>query len=389
MILKKAIMFSLFVAAGSTATFAQTNNLRKAKSSLQKFEELKGAGSAALGKSNLTSAQEAIDLAIVHDKTKDDPETWTIYALVNANIATLDNLADAATKATNAIAKAKELDKEGKNASNIATASQMLGQYNFNQGVASWEKQDFKTAYEQFDKVLTYIPGDSTSTYYSGLAAIQNHDYTNAVAKYKLLVPVKEFSAHKSIVVDLPKLYLSLKDTTSALEYAALAAKDYPEDKDAAVQNIELNLIAGKEGKVINDIEAQIQKDPNNKSLYYYLGIAYSAAENNDKAVEAYKKAVAIDPNYADANKNAAATIINGVREKLNALNGDKTLSNNDYNRKVTELKEKIKEALPYLLKSVELDAKDVDALKSLKGYYDFQQDEAKSNELKAKIDAL
>ncbi|MEJ5054612.1 tetratricopeptide repeat protein [Sphingobacterium sp. MYb382] len=382
-------MFSLFVAAGSTATFAQTNNLRKAKSSLQKFEELKGAGSAALGKSNLTSAQEAIDLAIVHDKTKDDPETWTIYALVNANIATLDNLADAATKATNAIAKAKELDKEGKNASNIATASQMLGQYNFNQGVASWEKQDFKTAYEQFDKVLTYIPGDSTSTYYSGLAAIQNHDYTNAVAKYKLLVPVKEFSAHKSIVVDLPKLYLSLKDTTSALEYAALAAKDYPEDKDAAVQNIELNLIAGKEGKVINDIEAQIQKDPNNKSLYYYLGIAYSAAENNDKAVEAYKKAVAIDPNYADANKNAAATIINGVREKLNALNGDKTLSNNDYNRKVTELKEKIKEALPYLLKSVELDAKDVDALKSLKGYYDFQQDEAKSNELKAKIDAL
>lgn len=382
-------MFSLFVAAGSTATFAQTNNLRKAKSSLQKFEELKGAGSAALGKSNLTSAQEAIDLAIVHDKTKDDPETWTIYALVNANIATLDNVADAATKAASAIVKAKELDKEGKNASNIATASQMLGQYNFNQGVASWEKQDFKTAYEQFDKVLTYIPGDSTSTYYSGLAAIQNHDYTNAVAKYKLLVPVKEFSAHKSIVVDLPKLYLSLKDTTSALEYAALAAKDYPEDKDAAVQNIELNLIAGKEGKVINDIEAQIQKDPNNKSLYYYLGIAYSAAENNDKAVEAYKKAVAIDPNYADANKNAAATIINGVREQLNALNGDKTLSNNDYNRKVTELKEKIKEALPYLLKSVDLDPKDVDALKSLKGYYDFQQDEAKSNELKAKIEAL
>lgn len=389
MILKKAIMFSLFVAAGSTATFAQTNNLRKAKSSLQKFEELKGAGSAALGKSNLTSAQEAIDLAIVHDKTKDDPETWTIYALVNANIATLDNVADAATKAASAIVKAKELDKEGKNASNIATASQMLGQYNFNQGVASWEKQDFKTAYEQFDKVLTFIPGDSTSTYYSGLAAIQNHDYTNAVAKYKLLVPVKEFSAHKSIVVDLPKLYLSLKDTTSALEYAALAAKDYPEDKDAAVQNIELNLIAGKEGKVINDIEAQIQKDPNNKSLYYYLGIAYSAAENNDKAVEAYKKAVAIDPNYADANKNAAATIINGVREQLNALNGDKTLSNNDYNRKVTELKEKIKEALPYLLKSVDLDPKDVDALKSLKGYYDFQQDEAKSNELKAKIEAL
>lgn len=101
------------------------------------------------------------------------------------------------------------------------------------------------------------------------------------------------------------------------------------------------------------------------------------------------KKAVEIDPNYNDANKNAAATIINSVRDQLNALNENKTLSNNDYNKKVTELKEKIKEALPYLEKSVALNPKDVDALKSLKGYYDFQQDEAKSNELKAKIDAL
>lgn len=385
---KKAIVFSLLVAAGTT-TFAQTSNLRKAKSSLQKFEELKSAGSAALGKSNLTAAKEAIDLAVAHEKTKEDPEAWTIYALVNANIASLDNVAEAATAAAEGVEKAKALDTEKKNAENIAVVGQVLGQYNFNQGVASWEKQDFKSAYAQFDKALTFLPGDTTLTYYGGLAAIQNQDYKNAVEKYKLLIPKKDFSAHKSVMVDLPKLYLSMKDTASALDYAAQAAQAYPNDNDAAVQNIELNLIAGKESKVIADIENQIAKDGNNKSLYYYLGIAHSAANNNDKAIAAYKKAVEIDPNYSDANKNAAATIINSVRDQLNALNENKTLSNNDYNKKVTELKEKIKEALPYLEKSVALNPKDVDALKSLKGYYDFQQDEAKSNELKAKIDAL
>ncbi|MFD1770003.1 tetratricopeptide repeat protein [Sphingobacterium suaedae] len=385
---KKAIVFSLLVAAGG-ATFAQTSNVRKAKSSLQKFEELKSAGSAELGKSNLDAAKEAIDLAVAHEKTKEDPEAWTVYALVNANLASLNNTAEAATAAAEGIKKAKELDADNKNADNIKVAGQVLGQFNFNQGVAAWEKQDFKSAYASFDSALGFLPGDTTLTYYSGLAAIQNQDYANAIEKYKQLIPAKEFSSHKSVMIDLPKLYLSAKDTASAIEYAAQAAQAYPNDNDAAVQNIELNLIVGNEAKVITDIENQIAKDANNKALYYYLGIAHSAANNNDKAIEAYKKAVSIDPNYSDANRNAAATIINGVRDQLNALNEDKTLSNTDYNTKVAALKEKIKEALPYLEKVVELNPEDVDALKSLKGYYDFQQDEAKSTELQAKIDAF
>lgn len=385
--IRKVILFSLLVAAGTTA-FAQSGNLRKAKSGLQKYQELQSAGSPELGKGSLESAKEAIDLAIEHKRTQDDPETWTMYALINANIAALENSEEAATAAQEGIQKAKELDKDEKNQENIAVVGHLLGQYNFNQGVASWENQDFKNAYALFDKALTFLPGDTTLTYYSGLAAIQNQDYPNAIEKYKQLIPAKEFSSHKAVMVDLPKLFLSAKDTTNALEYAAQALAAYPDDNDAAIQNIELNLIVGNEEKIISDIENQIAKDGDNKALYYYLGIAHSAAGNSEKAIESYKKAVELDPDYADANKNASATIINSVREQLNALNDDKTLSNDDYNLKVTALKEEIKEALPYLEKVVQLNPNDVDALRSLKGYYDFQQDEEKSAEIQAKIDA-
>lgn len=384
---RKVILFSLLVVATTTA-FAQNGNLRKAKSGLQKYQELQSAGSPELGKGNLEAAKEAIDLAIEHKRTKDNPETWTIYALVNANFAALENSEEAAAAAQEGIQKAKELDEDEKNQENIAAAGHLLGQYNFNEGVGSWEKQDFKSAYASFDKALTFLPGDTTLTYYSGLAAIQNQDYPNAIEKYKQLIPEKEFSSHKAVMVDLPKLFLSAKDTTNALEYAAQALAAYPDDNDAAIQNIELNLIVGNEEKIINDIENQIAKDSDNKALYYYLGIAYSAAGNNEKAIESYKKAVELDPDYVDANKNASATIINNVREKLNALNDDKTLSNSDYNVKVTELKEEIKDALPYLEKVVQSNPDDVDALRSLKGYYDFQQDEEKSAEIQAKIEA-
>ncbi|SEG31527.1 tetratricopeptide repeat protein [Sphingobacterium lactis] len=388
--LKRSILFvGLLFATSTTAVFAQTGNIRKAKTAIGKFEELKGAGTAALGKTSLTEAQTAIDEAVVHDKTKDNPEAWTFYSIIYANIASLDNNAEAAAKAKDGIAKATELDTDKKFAENIKVASQTLGQFKFNQGVASWDKQDYKTAYTDFSDALTYLPGDTTLTFYSGLAAVQNKDYDNAIEKYKALIPVKEYSSHKTVMVDLPKLYLSKGDTTSAIAAAQEAVTAYPNDNDAVVQNIELNLITGNEAKIVSDIEAQLAKDASNKNLHYYLGLAHSAAGNDEKALAAYQKAIELDPNYMEANMNAAVVIMNGGREDLMKLNEDKTLKQADYDKKLGEIKTKIAVAVPYLQKAVDIDPKNVDALKSLKSYYDFINDEAKSAELQAKINAL
>src|SRR5690606_26447260 len=159
--LKRSILFiGLLFISSSTALFAQSGNIKKAKTSIIKYEELKAAGTAALGRSSLDDAQKAIDAAVVHDKTKDDPEAWTYYALVYSNLANLDTSAEMATKAQEAIQKATELDTEKKNADNISVASQTLGQFKFNQGVVAWDKQDFKTAYTEFTDALTYLPGE-------------------------------------------------------------------------------------------------------------------------------------------------------------------------------------------------------------------------------------
>jgi len=386
--LKQALLLTA-IAISSTSAFAQVNNLKKAKSSIAKFQELQQAGSLELALPSLKTAKEAIDAAVVHDKTKDLAETWTYYSLVNANFATIEKSADYAKKTEEAIAKAKSLDTDQANATNIHVAEQLLGQYNFNDGVGFWESQDFPKAYQAFNTALNYMPGDTTLTYYSGLAALQSQDYKSAIEKYKALVPVKDFSAHKSIMVDLPKLYMYEADTVSALAAAEAATVAYPNDNDAAVQNIEYNLIVGNAQQVIDKINGQIAKDPTNKTLPYYLGIAYNASDDNDKAGEAFRKAVSLDPNYFEANTNLAISIMTNVREVLNKANNDRSLKANDYNAIVAKAKEDIKEALPYLEKAVQIQPDNVDALTNLKNYYDFMQDEAKSNEIKAKIEAL
>ncbi|WP_140938160.1 tetratricopeptide repeat protein [Sphingobacterium lumbrici] len=387
--LNKAIVLSVLIAAGASTAYSQSSNVKKAATNIQKLEEFKSAGSAELGKANLTTAKQAIDEASVHVKTKDLADTWMYYSLVYANIAILEKSSEAATKAVAGIAKAKELDKDNKNTANIEAAGQLIGQYNFNEGVGSWEKQEFKSAYTFFDEALTYLPGDTTLIYYSGLAAIQYHDFNNGIEKYKQLLDRKDFSAHKLVVVDLPKLYLSLGDTTSAIEYAAQAAQAYPNDNDAVIQNIELNLIVGNESKIVSEIENQLTKDSQNKRLYYYLGIAYSAANDSQRALEAYKKAIEIDPDYADANLNAGVVLINSIREELQIINEDKTLNNNQYTEKVNALKEKIKPAEVYFTKVIESDPKNESALRGLKGLYDFTQDEAKGKVIQDKLNDL
>lgn len=390
MSLKKTIILSVLIASGaSTSVFAQNSNVKKAASNIQEYEKFRGAGTPQLGEKFLNTAKEAIDLAVVHEKTKDNADTWTYYSLIYANLATDKKDSETAKKAGEGIIKAKELDKDAKNKDNIGIAEQTLYAFNFNQGVGFWEKSDFPSAYKAFDQALVYSPGDTTLTYYSALAAVQSSDYTNGIARYKQLIDKKDFSQHKTVMVDLPKLYLSLKDTTSALEYSALAAKEYPNDNNAVTQNIELNLIVGNESKIITDIENQITRDSGNKTLYYYLGLALNASGKPKESYEAYKKAIAIDPNYSDANLNAAVVLINSTRDDIQALNDDKTLSNTQYTTKLNELKDKIKPAEGYFLSVLTNEPNNEMALKGVKSLYDFLQLEEKSKAIQARIDAL
>lgn len=386
--IKKGIIFTaIFVSAGSL--FAQTSNIKKAQTNFQKYYEFKQTGTAQLGESFLNTAKEAIDAAVVHDKTKENPEAWAFYSLIYGNLGVDKSNADDIAKAKEAIAKAKELDKDNKQQENIKNSEYNLYAFNFNQGVAAWEKQDFPAAYNSFNDALTYMPGDTTLTYYAGIAAIQNNDLQNGLEKYLALADRKDYSEHKKIVKDIPNLYLNLADTTNALKYAAIATEMYPDDNEIANQHINYNIALGNTSGVLNDLKSQIEKEPSNKTLYFYLGIAESSLGNNDKAYEAYLKALEIDPDYIDANINAGVSLINGIKDELAAINNDKSLSNSQYNQKIEALKEKVKPAEQYFSKVVQAEPSNESGLRGLKSVYDFMQNEEKSKEIQAKLDAL
>lgn len=390
--MKLKFILSLAMLVIATTAFSQPNQLRRGKTSYEKFSEVKSLGSPELGMNDLKAALAALERAIEHDRTKDLAETWTYYALVKADLALLDSEEDNATEfktALEARQKAIELDTDQEQAQNLEVLSFMLAQYELNQGVAAWEVEDFATAYQAFDRGGVYLPGDTTFLFYAGLAAVQSGDYQNAITKYEQIVPIDSFSNHRQIVLDISRLYMMEGDTASAINYANIGRDIYPEDSEMANQFIELNLMAGNEVEVISTIEAEANRDPSNKLLQYYLGLAHSAAGNEDQAEEAYQKALAIDPDYVDANINLGGLILNKGIEHWNETNNKRDLTQQQYDAELAVAQGIFDQAYPFLQKAVDVDGANIIALSNLQKYYQIKDDQAKVDELQAKMDAL
>ncbi len=386
----KSLLLACFVLI-SFATFAQKSEVNKGKASYNKYNEVKSIGSAALGMKDLEAAKTALEKASVHDKTKDLSETWTYLALVYADFSVADsaNHEEYTNKTLAALEKAKTLEGHEGQAENLDVVARMLAQSELTNGVKAFEKQDFKAAYSNFAKGLEYLPGDTLFSYYAGLSAINGQDYKSAIKMYESILTHEDFSTLNQIYLDLSRLYMMENDTLSAIKYAEEGSKKFPDFADLATQNIELNLQAGNEKKVITDIENEIAKSPNNKHLHYYLGIAYGASENDEKAEEAYKKAIQLDPEYSDAYINLGGLLLNRGIKVFREASNLPTNQQEEYNKEIVRGNELIDQALPFLTKATETAPKSSIAWQNLKTYYQLKDNNEKVAEIDTILDSL
>jgi len=115
-----------------------------------------------------------------------------------------------------------------------------------------------------------------------------------------------------AVWANLADAYMKLASTKTGAEFDAAAQKGLdaygkaialkPEDA-ATHNNYALALVQAKK---IPDAQAELTKaaqlDPANAGKYYYnLGAVLTNANQSEAAVEAFQKAIAADPNYADA----------------------------------------------------------------------------------------
>lgn len=313
-------------------------------------------------------AREAIDKAIEHEKTKEDPKTWMYRGLIYLNIVFSEDFAGlddkALEKSLESFKKVMELDPEdkGKQMSDITPRIDVIGQQYFSYAVEAFNGDDFKTAAAQFKKSFDVAQInnklDTLALLNAGLASVRGEDFENALVYYNQLL---EFGVEESdIYRNMAAAYRGLGNTEDMMKTIKAGREKYPQDNGLLLEEINAYLAIGQGDKVVDELKDLVEKDPENYSIFFVLGTIYGdetneAMFNVETAESYYTKAIEINPDYYDAVYNLGALYIN-ESNKLQVIANDLPLSETKkYDELTDQANEIIRKALPHLEKAYEM----------------------------------
>jgi Flp pilus assembly protein TadD len=181
-------------------------------------------------------------------------------------------------------------------------------------------------------------------------------------------------------------VYSKKEDQEGYLDVIKRGRVAYPEDSDLIVYELNYYLTNDKFEEAENNLKLAIEKEPDNKQLYFSLGVVYDNLGRTDDAIKAYEKAIAIDSEYFDAVYNLGALYFNQGVEMNNAANSIE--DNKKYAAAREAAKAVFAKSKPHLEKAHELDPSDLGAMQSLSQLYALLSETEKYQAMKAKLDA-
>ncbi len=215
----------------------------------------------------------------------------------------------------------------------------------FNNAVAKYNSEEYLLAASSFEKAYDIL---------DKLGTVDSSSLNNANLAYKLAI----------------QEYLEAEEYDEALEIVGIAKEKFPQDVDIIINEANIYLKLEDNVNTVKTLEHLMTVDDSNPTIFFAAGASYDALGDIDKAVEAYKKSIELDPNYFDPNYNIGAIYVNTAAEVQEAMNALPLDAVDEYNAKKDEMEKILKQALPYLEKADEIQPGDQYTLNSLKEIY-------------------
>lgn len=224
--------------------------------------------------------------------------------------------------------------------------------------------------YSGITKRSEFAAADSTISqveFYQAIALWQGEDLKGAVAAFE---SARKHGYTKKEAYDYAmNCYAGLNDNEGIVAIAKEALPLYG-DKDSQYLNILINDNINKEkyDEAKSMLEEAIAKNPNNAELQNLMGLIYEQQKDEKTALDLFKKAVALDPNYAQGQFNTGRLLMKeavAVQGELDSLKGSAYVK-----AKEERLVPLFKEALPYMEKAYSLDSTNANAKNILRNLY-------------------
>lgn len=316
----------------------------------------------------------------------------------------------------------------------IAEMKQSMVANLLTKGNDAYEAKKYDLASNNFERAYRVSTKDTTYLYYAAATAISLQDYDRALTLYKELKDLgytgvedqfyatnaetnqEEFFQNKSmrdlsvkakthvkpvdkksdskkaeIVKNIALIYVSKEDDENALAAMKEAREESPDDINLMLSEANVYYKMGNTEKFKSILEEATTKDPKNPELQYNLGVIAAESDHPEEAMAYYNKAIELDPTYVNAYINSAALVLNKEQAVITEMNGLGTSKKDDlrYEELRGVRQEIYKEAIPYLIKALEIDGTNLSAAKTLHNIYGLTGETAKHDEMEKIINEL
>jgi tetratricopeptide (TPR) repeat protein len=326
----------------------------------------------------LDQAKEAIDEAVQHEKTIADAKAWfyrgNIYLDIanstDENFRSLDP--DPLQKAFESYQKAYTLDEKGEYKADIERYIPAVAESYYNYGVVQYNLGNFKQAALDFNKAFEVGESvgkvDTTAIYNAAVASTLAEE--NQMAKDYYTRTLELDYNKPDIYSSLAEIYKVEGDTAMALQTVQEGRALFPEDFNLLIAETNIFLATDQKEKAMLNLEKALEIDKTNHTIFFAVGTIYDQLGDFDKAEKAYMNAIALNPDYFEANYNIGALYVNqaaDIQTKINDLPLDAIKEYDEGKARADEL---LNNSIPYLEKALELQPGDVNAMVSLKEIY-------------------
>lgn len=310
--------------------------------------------------------------------------------------------------------------------------TQMLNKF-LEKGNKAYEENNYKAASTYFESAYKVRETDTVFLYYAAATAVNIQDYDRALTLYHKLKDLgytgieKQYyatdkesgeevvldkgtrdlyvkagshikpgdrtteSKKPEIVKNIALIYVSQGDNDKALTAMKDARDESPDDINLLLAEANIHYKMGHKDIFKELLEEATKMDPSNAELQYNLGVIAAESDHLEEAKNYYKKAIELDPTYVNSYINMSALILAQEESIITEMNGLGTSKADD--KRYDELRIKrqnlYKEAIPFLTQALEIDAKNINAAKTLMNIYSILGETDNYNTMKSKVDAI
>jgi Tfp pilus assembly protein PilF len=372
--MKRTILLSAFLILVGM-TFAQ---MKKDRTSAYNYWQ----------KGDLLKAKEYIDKATAYPEAATDAKVWYYKGGIYLDLQMKPEYKILAPDALNisfdSYTKSKALDTKEEYKSDIVLRMQTIGGQLFNEGINYFTANDIDNALIYFERAISIGSDnkivDTLAIYGSALCYEKKGDKTKAISTYENLISMQ--MNEKSIYSALAMLYKEAGEFDKATNTIESGLVRYPGDNDLIITQANLYISTNQHEKALKSLGIAKEKEPNNTSIQYAIGVTYDLLKNDtmlpqadrdkyfEAAIKAYEETLKQDPAFFDAMFNLGVLYFNKGGDIINTANKLPLNEIKKFDELMAQGNVYLNKALPYFENGEKINANDKQLLVSLKEIY-------------------